>query len=323
MKALITGISGQDGSYLAELLLSEGYEVHGCVLPEELVNPKKYLWRLTGIINKITLYPAKIESFTTLQKIVQKVNPDECYHLAAFSFVSYSFEDEFNLFRINIDGTHNILAALKESSAHCKFYFAGSSELFGNALSQPQNEDTPFHPRSSYGITKTTGYHLTSYYRQQHGMFACNGIAFNHESVRRGNEYVTRKITQKAAEIKMGNSHTLTLGNLEARRDWGYAPDYVRAMWLMLQQDNPEDYVIATGKLHTVRDICQIAFEYLGLNYHDHVNVASKFFRPEEEVPLVGDATKIRTKLNWKSEMSFSDMIVEMVEFDLYEIRNG
>jgi len=235
-KALITGVSGQDGSYLAEFLLSQGYEVHGTVLPSEMKEPEKSLLRLSTVVDKIHLYPVNIEDYQMVSGAIKKVNPDECYHLAASSFVTYSFDKEFSVFKTNLDGTHYILASLKELAPNCRFYFAGSSELFGQASSHPQDEDTPFHPRSPYGITKTSGYYLTSYYRQQHGMFACNGIAFNHESVRRGYEYVTRKITQKAVEIKLGHAQTLALGNLDASRDWGYAPDYVRAMWLMLQQ---------------------------------------------------------------------------------------
>lgn len=317
MRALITGISGQDGSYLAELLLSKGYEVHGIVMRSELEDPERSLWKLAGILDQITLHPASIEAFPSLFQIVQRVQPDECYHLAASSFVSYSFDDEFAIFNANVNGTHYILSILKEVVPQCKFYFAGSSELFGRASSYPQNELTPFHPRSAYGITKATGYYLTSNYRENYGMFACNGILYNHESVRRGFEFVTRKIVRGAVQIKTGKSQELLLGNLEAKRDWGYSPDYVRAMWLMLQQEEPDDYVIATGQLRSVRQLCEIAFNLVGLDYQDYVKVDPKLYRPTEEVPLVGDAAKAHQVLNWKPEKTFESMIEEMIAFDL------
>jgi GDPmannose 4,6-dehydratase len=317
MRALISGISGQDGSYLAELLLSKGYEVHGIVMRSELEDPERSLWKLAGILDQITLHPASIEAFPSLFQIVQRVQPDECYHLAASSFVSYSFDDEFAIFNANVNGTHYILSILKEVVPQCKFYFAGSSELFGRASSYPQNERTPFHPRSAYGITKATGYYLTTNYRENYGMFACNGILYNHESVRRGFEFVTRKIVRGAVQIKTGKSQELLLGNLEAKRDWGYSPDYVRAMWLMLQQDHPDDYVIATGQLRSVRQLCEIAFNLIGLDYQDYVKVDPKLYRPTEEVPLVGDASKAQRELNWKPEKTFEGMIEEMIAFDL------
>ena len=321
MKALITGISGQDGSYLAELLLTKGYEVHGIVMRTELEDPDRALWKLSGIIDRITLHSASIEAFPSLFQIVQRVQPDECYHLAAASFVSYSFDDEFAIFNSNVNGTHYILSVLKEAAPHCRFYFAGSSELFGRASSYPQDENTPFHPRSAYGITKATGYYLTCNYRDNYMMFTCNGILYNHESVRRGNEFVTRKIVRGAVQIKLGRARDLFLGNLESKRDWGYAPDYVRAMWLMLQQDQPDDYVIATGNLHSVRDFCDIAFTYLGLNYHEYVKTDPKFFRPAEDVPLVGNSSKAQQKLNWKPDKTFHGMIEEMVDFEIAEAK--
>jgi GDPmannose 4,6-dehydratase len=317
MKALITGISGQDGSYLAELLLEKGYEVHGIVMRTELEDPERSLWKLSRIMDRITIHSASIEAFPSLFQIVQRVQPDECYHLAAASFVSYSFDDEFAIFNSNVNGTHYILSVLKEAAPQCKFYFAGSSELFGRATNSPQDETTPFHPRSAYGITKATGYYLTCNYRDNYDMFACNGILYNHESVRRGNEFVTRKIVRGAVQIKLGRTQELLLGNLESKRDWGYAPDYVKAMWLMLQQDQPDDYVIATGIIHTVRDFCDIAFTYLGLNYQDYVKVDPKFYRPAEEVPLVGDSSKAQKQLKWRPEKSFHSMIEEMVDFDM------
>ena len=321
MKALITGISGQDGSYLAELLVSKGYEVHGIVLRSELEDPKRSLSKLSGILNQITLHPASIEAFPSMFQIVQRIKPDECYHLAATSFVSYSFDDEFAIFNSNVNGTHYILSILKEAAPKCKFYFAGSSELFGRAATYPQNENTPFNPRSAYGITKATGFYLTCNYRENYGMFACNGILYNHESIRRGYEFVTRKITRGAVQIKQGLASELLLGNLDAKRDWGYAPDYVNAMWLMLQQDQPDDYVIATGKLHSVGELCDIEFSHLGLNYLDHVKVDPKFYRPSEAVPLVGDASKAFKKLGWKPEKSFKSMVEDMVDYDLAEYK--
>jgi len=319
MKALITGISGQDGSYLAELLLSKGYEVHGIVMRSELENPDRSLRNIKSIMDRVTLHPASIEAYPSLLKIVEKIIPDECYHLAASSFVSYSFDDEFAIFNANVNGTHYMLSILKTVAPNCKFYFAGSSELFGRVSSFPQNEDTPFHPRSAYGITKATGFYLTSNYRDNYGMFACNGILYNHESPRRGYEFVTRKIVRGAVQIKNGSATKLDLGNLDAKRDWGYAPDYVRAMWLMLQQDKPNDYVIATGQLHSVRELCEAAFSHLGLNYVDYVNIDPKFYRPAEEIPLVGDSTKARKILNWEPSISFTDMIKQMVECDVAE----
>lgn len=315
-KALITGISGQDGSYLAELLLRQGYEVHGIVMRSELEDPDGSLWRLSGIINDVTLHPASIESFPSLSHIVENIQPDECYHLAAVSFVSYSFENELSTFKTNLDGTHKLLAACKEHAPECRIYFAASSEIFGNASEAPQNENTPMNPRSIYGITKAAGYQLVKYYRQQHDLFACSGIAYNHESPRRGEEYVTHKITLSAARIKLGLQKELRLGNLDAQRDWGYAPDYVRAMWLMLQQDHPEDFVLATGKLHTVRELCQVAFSHLGLDYQDYVVVDPEFFRPDEKITLVGDPTKAHDKLGWQSNKTFQETIIEMTEYD-------
>ncbi len=314
---------GQDGSYLAELLLKQGYEVHGIVMRSELEDPNRSLWRLSGILNDVFLHAGSIEAFPSVFEIVQKTQPDECYHLAASSFVSYSFDDEFAIFNSNVNGTHYILSALKQAAPDCKFYFAGSSELFGRTTTYPQNESTPFHPRSAYGITKTTGFYLTANYRETYSMFACNGILYNHESIRRGNEFVTKKIVRGAAKIKQGIAQELILGNLDAQRDWGYAPDYVRAMWLMLQQEKPDDFVLASGILHSVRDICKIAFEYVGLNYLDYVKEDAVFYRPSEEVPLVGDASKARQRLKWKPEKEFRQMIEEMVEDELSNSNQG
>jgi GDPmannose 4,6-dehydratase len=254
-KALITGITGQDGSYLAELLLEKGYEVHGIVRRVALEDPAHRLSRIEPILNEIHLHSASLESFPSIFRAVNDVEPDECYHLAAQSFVTYSFEDEFSTLNTNINGTHHILATIKDCTPDCRFYFAGSSEMFGNAVTVPQDEQTPFNPRSAYGISKLAGYHLTRNYREIYGLKASCGILYNHESPRRGYEYVTRKITSNVAKIKLGLANELRLGNLEAKRDWGHAKEYVKAMWKMLQRNTPDDFVIATGRSHSVRDV--------------------------------------------------------------------
>ena len=271
--ALITGITGQDGSYLAEYLLSMNYEVHGIVRRVAIEDPEHRLWRIRHILDKITLHAASLESFASIFNVVDKIKPDECYHLSAQSFVSYSFEDEFSTINTNINGTHYVLTSIKERAPQCRFYFAGSSEMFGNAKETPQNEDTPFHPRSSYGISKVAGFHLTQNYREAYGLYASSGILFNHESPRRGFEFVTRKVTNTVAKIKLGLAKELRLGNLEAKRDWGYAGDYVKAMWLMLQQEKPEDYVVATGETHSIKEFLEITFGYVDLDWKKYVIV--------------------------------------------------
>jgi GDPmannose 4,6-dehydratase len=316
-KALITGISGQDGSYLAEFLLAQGYEVHGLVLPVELENPKRDLWRLSGIIDKIKLYPSAIESYASLLSIVGGIKPNECYHLAAQSFVSYTIDNESSIYNTNILGTHYILSVIRQVAPDCRFYFAGSSELFGRAKTSPQDETTPFNPRSIYGITKLTGYYLTCNFREKFNIFACNGILYNHESPRRGEGFVTQKITSGVSKIKVGKEKSLSLGNLDARRDWGYAPEYVSAMWKMLQQDKPDDYVLATGQLHSVRELCAIAFSYVGLEYRDYIKIDQNFFRSSEKIPLVGNPKKAGRILGWKPQKDFKEMIEEMVEADI------
>jgi GDPmannose 4,6-dehydratase len=251
-----------------------------------------------------------------LYRIVQQVQPDECYHLAAQSFVSYSFDDEFSTLNTNINGTHFILTALKESAPQCRVYFAGSSEMFGNAEEVPQAEKTAFHPRSAYGISKVAGFHLTRNYREAYGLHASSGILFNHESPRRGYEFVTRKITSGAAAIAAGVASHVALGNLEARRDWGYAPEYVEAMWRMLQQDEPGDYVVATGVSHSVREFCEVAFSLLGLDYREHVQTDRQLYRPAEVDRLVGNPAKAENVLGWRSRTSFKELVRMMVEED-------
>src|SRR5882724_11833464 len=267
--ALITGISGQDGSYLAEHLLDLGYEVHGLVRRVALEDPQRRFSRIEHLLDRITLHPASLESYPSLFHVVSQHEFDECYHLAAQSFVAESFADGFSTMNININGTHYMLAALRELQPKCRFYFAGSSEMFGKVHETPQNEETSFHPRSPYGISKVAGFDLTRNYREAYGMFCVSGILFNHEGPRRGYEFVTRKITSTVARIKLGLTNELRLGNLDARRDWGHAKDYVRAMHLMLQQDAPDDYVVATGETHTVRQFCELAFGELGLDYKE------------------------------------------------------
>lgn len=316
-KALITGISGQDGSYLAEMLLEKGYEVHGLVQRVDLEDPERRLWRIASIVDRLTLHPASIESFPGLFRVVERIHPDECYHLAAASFVSYSFDEEFAIFNANVNGTHYILSVIQESSPQCRFYFAASSEMFGRVDCSPQDEETVFHPRSAYGISKVTGFHLTRTYRENYGMFACSGILYNHESERRGFEFVTRKITSTVARIKLGKANDLRLGNLEAKRDWGYAPDYVEAMWAMLQQDQPDDYVIATGEPHSVREFARAAFSVVDLDWERYVVVDPRFFRPAEEHTLTGDATKAHTRLHWQPKVHFEELVRRMVLADM------
>jgi len=316
-RVLITGITGQDGSYLAELLLGKGYEVHGIVRRVAIEDPEYRLWRIRHILDKIALHAGALESFASVFKVVNEVRPDECYHLAAQSFVSYSFEDEFSTIGTNLNGTHYVLAALRDRAPHCRFYFAASSEMFGNARESPQNEDTPFYPRSSYGISKLAGFHLTKNYREVYDLFGLSGILFNHESPRRGLEFVTRKVTHNVAKIKLGLAKEVRIGNLKAKRDWGYSPDYVQAMWRMLQQDTPEDYVIATGETHSVQELLEVSFGHVGLNWRDYVVVDDRLYRPAEIYELRGDFSKAKSKLGWEPTVSFEGLIQMMVEEDM------
>lgn len=316
-KALITGITGQDGSYLAEHLLALGYEVHGLVRRVALEDPQRRFNRIAHVLDRLTLHPASLESYPSIFSIISRHKYDECYHLAAQSFVAESFSDGFSTMNTNINGTHYMLAALRELQPECRFYFAGSSEMFGKVREVPQKEETPFHPRSPYGISKVAGFDLTRNYREAYGMFCVSGILFNHESPRRGFEFVTRKITAGAARIKNGRQKELRLGNLEARRDWGHARDYVSAMHLMLQRDTAEDFVVASGESHTVREFCELAFGEVGLDYQKHVVQDEKFYRPAEVESLIGDSSKARTELGWTPEYSFEDLVKDMVRNDL------
>jgi len=319
--ALITGITGQDGSYLAELLLSKGYEVHGIVRRVALEDETHRLWRIKGILKDLTLHAGSLESYASLFNIVLKIKPTEVYHLAAQSYVGYSFEDEFSTLNININGTHYLLSAVKEFAASkVKFYFAASSEMFGKAQETPQTETTPFYPRSSYGISKMTGFHLTRNYREAYKLHASNGILFNHESPRRGFEFVTRKISHAVSRIKKNPKEKLKLGNINSMRDWGHAKDYVKAMWIMLQQDNPGDYVIGTGKKYSVEDFAKRAFAHVGLNYKDHIVIDKKLMRPSEVDQLLADCSKAKKVLKWEPKISFEDLIIDMVENDLKNI---
>ncbi|MBV9211525.1 MAG: GDP-mannose 4,6-dehydratase [Acidobacteria bacterium] len=322
-KALITGITGQDGSYLAEHLLSLGYEVHGLVRRVALENPEGRFVRIAHLLDKLVLHAASLESYPSIFSVISRHEFDECYHLAAQSFVAESFADGFSTMNTNINGTHYVLAALRELRPQCRFYFAGSSEMFGKARETPQRETTPFHPRSPYGISKVAGFDLTRNYREAYDMFCLSGMLFNHESKRRGFEFVTRKITSTVARIKLGLASELRIGNLEAKRDWGHAADYVRAMHLMLQQAEPDDYVIATGETHSVREFCEKAFAEVGLDYRDFVVVDEFYYRPAEVDLLVGDAGKARATLGWKPSYTFEELIAEMVHSDLQLLKAG
>lgn len=323
-KALITGITGQDGSYLSEFLLEKGYEVHGIVRRVALEDPTHRMWRIRHILDKIHLHAASMENYASVFSVVENVIPDECYHLAAQSFVSYSFDDEYSTISSNISGTQYILSALKKKSPDCRFYFAASSEMFGKVDEEPQNENTKFHPRSPYGISKVTGFDLTRNYREAYNMHASNGILFNHESPRRGFEFVTRKISYGVAQIKCGLKKELLLGNLDAKRDWGFAGDYIKAMWLMLQKDSPDDYVIATNETHSVREFVELAFDCVGLDWRDYVRVDKSFFRPAEVVLLRGDYSKAQKNLGWSPDpaITFKELVRMMVTADMDNVKN-
>lgn len=315
-KALITGITGQDGSYLAELLLAKGYEVHGIVRRVALQDPTHRMSRITHLSGQVELHGASLESLPSLFQVFEEVNPDECYHLAAQSFVSYSFDDEFSTLQSNINGTHHVLAALKARCPKCRFYFAGSSEMFGKVEEIPQTETTRFHPRSPYGVSKVTGFELTRNYREAYGIHASSGILFNHESPRRGYEFVTRKISLGVAQIVAGRAAELRLGNLEAKRDWGHSRDYVEGMWLMLQQEEPDDYVLATGETYSVEQFVELAFGHKGLDWRKHVVLDPLYFRPAEVDLLIGDASKAKAKLGWEPKTRFAELVREMVDGD-------
>jgi GDPmannose 4,6-dehydratase len=312
-RALITGITGQDGSYLAEFLLSQGYEVIGMIRRSSTVNFE----RIKHIQDQVTLVPGDLLDEVSLINLLREHRPGEVYNLAAQSFVQTSFSQPVFTGEVTGLGVTRILDAIRIVDPDIRFYQASSSEMFGKVVEVPQCETTPLYPRSPYGVAKVYGHWITINYRESYGMHASSGILFNHESPRRGLEFVTRKITNGVARIKLGLDRELRLGNLDAQRDWGFAGDYVRAMWLMLQQETPGDYVVATGETHTVRRFCELAFGHVGLNYQDHVVVDERFFRPAEVDLLVGDPTKARTELGWELEVPFERLVTMMVDADL------
>jgi GDPmannose 4,6-dehydratase len=316
-KALITGITGQDGSYLAEFLLTQGYEVVGMFRRSSVLNVE----RIAHIESDLTLVPGDVLDEGSMLEILREFTPTEVYNLAAQSFVHTSWRLPVFTGEATALGVTRILDAIRYTDPAIRFYQASSSEMFGKVWETPQNEQTPFYPRSPYAVAKLYGHWITVNYRESYGMYACSGILFNHESPRRGLEFVTRKVTHGAARIKAGLDSELRLGNLEAKRDWGYAGDYVRAMWSMLQRDSPEDYVVSTGETHSVRELCEIAFERAGLKWEDHVVVDDRFFRPAEVDMLVGDSTKARSDLGWENNVGFVQLVEMMVDADIDLVR--
>jgi GDPmannose 4,6-dehydratase len=318
-RALITGITGQDGSYLAEFLLSLDYEVFGMVRRSSQDN----LGRIEHLRPHVTVLQGDLLDATSLEKIMRDARPHEVYNLAAQSFVPTSWEQPILTGEFTALGVTRMLEAIRSVDRTMRFYQASSSEMFGRVRETPQREATPFYPRSPYGVSKVYGHYITVNARESYDLFAASGILFNHESPRRGKEFVTRKITAAAAAIKMGMADRVELGNLDARRDWGYAGDYVKAMWAMLQHNEPEDFVIATGRTHTVREFCELAFSEVGLDYRDYVHINPKFVRPAEVDLLVGDASKAKAKLDWAAETSLEQLVKMMVASDLAELQNG
>ena len=316
--ALITGITGQDGSYLAEFLLSKGYKVVGMIRRSSTVN----FQRIEHIQDRITLVPGDLLDQMSLVDALREHHPSEVYNLAAQSFVPTSWRQPVFTGEATALGVTRMLEAVHMVDPEMRFYQASSSEMFGKVREVPQSEQTPFYPRSPYGVAKVYGHWITVNYRESYDLFACSGILFNHESPRRGLEFVTRKVTHGAAKIKLGLAQDLHLGNLDSRRDWGFAGDYVRAMWLMLQQDNPDDYVVGTGETHAVRELCQAAFDCLDLDWEQYVVVDPKFYRPAEVDLLVSDPKKAILTLNWRPEVSFGELVERMVESDLRLLRS-
>ncbi len=322
-KALVTGITGQDGSYLAEFLLDKGYEVHGLIRRASTFNTKRidHLYKdphVSGV--RLLLHYGDLVDATSVMKLLYKLEPDEVYHLGAQSHVKVSFDIPEYTGNVSALGTIRLLEAIRETGIDCRFYQASSSEMYGNATESPQSETTPFRPRSPYGCAKVYAYWTTVNYREAYGLFAANGILFNHESPRRGETFVTRKITRSVARIKAGSNEKLYLGNLDARRDWGYAPEYVEAMWAILRQSSPDDFVIATGETHSVRKFLKLAFDHAGLDWNEHVEIDSKYLRPTEVDELVGDPSKAKKVLGWQSETSFGELVRLMVDADVAEL---
>ena len=312
-RAIITGITGQDGSYLAELLLEKGYDVVGTVRRSSAPN----LWRIEHILDRVTLKPADLLDQLSLLRVIDEVRPHEIYNLAAMSFVPASWDQPVLTGEFNAQGVTRLLDAVRQVDTSIKIYQASSSEMFGKVLETPQNEKTPFYPRSPYGVSKVFAHYITINYRESYNLFAVSGMLFNHESPRRGLEFVTRKVTDGVARIKLGLKDTLSIGNLDAHRDWGFAGDYVRAMWLMLQQEKPDDYVIATGVAHSVRDLIEIAAARVGLDWQKHVRVDPALLRPAEVEHLLGDASKAKKELGWTPSVDFKQLVEMMVDADL------
>jgi GDPmannose 4,6-dehydratase len=322
-KALITGITGQDGSYLAEHLLNLGYRVHGFVRPETLTEPKNAMWRIAHIRDHLVLHPVSLQDYPLLLELFAELKPQECYHLSSQSFVNHSFDEEISTMTTNVNGTLHILSALKISSPESRLFFPGSSEMFGKVDMTPQTDLTPFRPISVYGISKTCGYDLMRLYRETHNLFATSGILYNHESPRRGDRFVTRKITSTAAKIKLGLADEIRLGNIDARRDWGHAEDYVRAMHMMLNTETPDDYVIASVKTHSVKEFLKTAFGELDLDFEKYLVIDPDLVREKDSIELVGDTKKAWTQLGWKVNISFEDMVKEMVVSDLENLKKS
>lgn len=321
-KALITGITGQDGSYLAEFLLEKGYEVHGIIRRSSSFNTGRveHLYRdphEKGV--RFFLHYGDLHDAGNIERLLDELNPDEIYNLGAQSHVRVSFDTPEYTADVTALGTLRILEAIRRTKVKAKFYQASSSEMYGKVLETPQTETTPFYPRSPYGCSKVFSYWVTKNYRESYNMFTCNGILFNHESPRRGETFVTKKITKAVARIKKGTQKELFLGNLDAKRDWGYAKDYVKAMWLMLQKDKPDDYVIATGETHSVKEFLEEAFSYVGLNWQDYVKMDKRYLRPAEVDLLIGDASKAKKVLGWEPEVSFKELVHLMVDADIRE----
>jgi GDPmannose 4,6-dehydratase len=316
-RAVVTGITGQDGSYLAELLLSKGYQVVGVVRRLSAPNNE----RIAHLLDRVELRPADLLDQLSLIRLIADVRPHELYNLAAMSFVPASWDQPLLTGEFNSMGVTRVLEAIRHVDPAIRLYQASSSEMFGKVREVPQTELTPFHPRSPYGVAKVFGHYITVNYRESYGLFACSGILFNHESPRRGLEFVTRKVTDGVARIKLGLAGSLTLGNLDACRDWGFAGDYVRAMWLMLQQDRPDDYVVASGVAHSVRDLVEVAFGHVGLDWRSYVRTDPKLLRPAEVDHLIGDATKARTELGWQPSVDFRGLIEMMVDADLARLK--
>lgn len=318
-RALITGITGQDGSYLAEFLLDRGYQVFGVVRRSSIANSE----RVDHLSDRVSFIQADLLDQSSLMSALREARPQEVYNLAAQSFVPTSWHQPVLTGEFTALGVTRMLEAVRAVDPSIRFYQASSSEMFGNPIECPQRETTPFHPRSPYGVAKVYGHYLTVNYRESYGLFACSGILFNHESPRRGIEFVTRKVSQGVAKIKLGLTRELRLGNLAAKRDWGFAGDYVKAMWLMLNQDEPDDYVVATGTAHSVENLVRTASSVAGLNWQEFLKIDEALFRPAEVDHLLGDSTKAQQKLGWETHVSFEELVAMMVDQDIYRLRNG